>query len=96
MTQSLRTLADRDAALTVPCPVLACAAAIGAECVNVQTGRPLTRQAAHYPRLTLAGVQPGRAWFGPHVPRETPLTGGHPPDEHHPHTPAHDPRRRAG
>lgn len=99
MTISLRTLADRDRALQVPCPVRRCGARIGDECRSLATGLPLEQQAAHYPRLTLAGVQPGREWLGPDVPRETPLTGGPPhdaTDDHLAHTAGHDARRRAG
>ncbi len=68
---NLSVLADRDRALKVPCPVRRCGAQPGQECRSLATGRPLDKQAAHYPRLTLAGVQPGRTWLGPDVSRET-------------------------
>ncbi len=69
---NLSTLADRDIALTVQCPVTRCRAPVGVECKSLATGRPLDRQAAHAGRLVLAGIAPGEAWLRAcPVPRET-------------------------
>lgn len=44
---------DLAAALAVPCPLTACAAFCGEECVSYVTGRPV---APHQHRLVAAGV----------------------------------------
>jgi hypothetical protein len=68
---NLEVLTDRDAALTVPCPERRCLAPVRIPCRSLATGAELVHQAAHYARLSRAGVQAGRAWLGPNVPRET-------------------------
>jgi hypothetical protein len=50
------TLADQDQAVTVPCGESRCNALIGERCVNIHTGEPLLKQAAHLSRLKAAGV----------------------------------------
>lgn len=55
---NLEDQADRDAALTVPCPLppLGCAQPAGARCVVAATGELLERAPAHVARLRDAGV----------------------------------------
>jgi hypothetical protein len=50
------TIADHHQALTVPCGEPRCNALIGEACVNIHTGQPLLKLAAHRVRLKAAGV----------------------------------------
>lgn len=49
-------LADQDQAVTKPCREPRCMALVGELCVNVHTGKPLAKLAAHHVRLKDAGV----------------------------------------
>lgn len=55
---NLEDQADREQAVTVPCPAppYGCGVPAGDLCVVVTTGEPLTRLAAHTARLKAAGV----------------------------------------
>lgn len=50
------TVADHYQALTVPCGESRCNALVGEACINVHTGEPLLKLAAHLSRIRAAGI----------------------------------------
>ncbi len=60
---NLSTLADRDLAVTVQCPVKRCRAPVGVDCRSLATGGRLDSIGAHPARLIAAGIAPGEAWM---------------------------------